>query len=373
LIQLQRIVTVRLSIVAFVVLWSTACGIENRLEATPSQVPLIASTLSPTLSSPLSETSLPSSLQPMETPAPPVEGTTLTQVNVRAEPSTVSNVLGVIPANTRVEITGKDIGESWWQINYPQGVDGKGWVTAQYVSAANPGNVPPIGDKAADPHRGNVAVIQQQLNVRSGPGTGFNSLGILNPQDVVNLTGKDPNGAWLQIEFGSGPEGKGWVNSAFVQAQGVEELPIITEEGQIIGTGTPTGIPPTPTPTLVPAREDHDSRTSPIASVLFETSGTQTLIYNGDLSFPQGDPEDWIAFRPNGPLIFASLTCTGSASLNLEIIADTQPVSSEIACNGQIQELVVKAGSNYLVHLQATSTNGNLQYINYVLTITAKR
>jgi hypothetical protein len=112
----------------------------------------------------------------------------------------------------------------------------------------------------------------------------------LNPQDVVSLTGKDPNGGWLQIEFAAGPEGKGWVNAAFVQAQGVENLPIITEAGQIVGTGTPTTVPATPTATLVPAREDNDSPISPVASVIFEPAGTQMFIYNGDISSPQGDP-----------------------------------------------------------------------------------
>jgi hypothetical protein len=70
---------------------------------------------------------------------------------------------------------------------YPQGVDGKGWVTAQYVTLATGIELPVIGGSGAKPGDGNVAMAQQQLNVRSGPGTGFNSLGTLNPQDVVNL------------------------------------------------------------------------------------------------------------------------------------------------------------------------------------------
>jgi uncharacterized protein YraI len=298
-----------------------------------------------------------------------VEGLTSTQVNVRAEPSTASNVLGMIPPNTRVEITGKDPGESWWQINYAQGVDGKGWVTAQYVAAAGTAEIPVIGGNEADPNNGNVAVIQQQLNVRSGPGTDFNSLGTLDPQDVVSLTGKDPNGSWLQIEFAPGPEGKGWVNAAFVQGQGVENLPIITEEGQVIGTGTPTSIPPTPTATLVPAWEDHDSPASPVASVIFEPTGTQSLIYNGDLSAPQGDPEDWISFQSYTSLVYASLECKGSGALHIEMIAGSQPLPLEIACGDQMKQIPVKAGSNYLLHVESTLTTGNLQYTNYILTI----
>jgi N-acetylmuramoyl-L-alanine amidase len=302
----------------------------------------------------------------------PVEGMTSTQVNVRADPSTASNVLGIIPPNTKVEITGKDPGGSWWQINYAQGVDGKGWVTAQYVTTASTPEVPVMGSNQPDPNNGNVAVIQQQLNVRSGPGTGFNSLGTLNPQDVVSLIGKDRNGGWLQIEFAAGPEGKGWVNAAFVQAQAVENLPIITEEGQVVGTGTPTSVPPTPTATLVPAWEDNDSPTGPVASVIFEPTGTQTLIYNGDLSTPQGDSEDWIAFQTYSAFVLVSLECKGNDSLEIEMTENTQPIDLHITCGNQMKQIGVKAGSHYLLHLQSTLTTSNLQYTNYILTIKTK-
>jgi len=367
------VVSIRLPTVAFIIiliLLSTGCGIEIRAEATPSQASLmVTATLPLTLTPVPSETPLPPPPQPT---VAPVEGTTSTQVNVRADPSTASNVLGIIPANTKVEITGQDPGKNWWQINYPhaQAANGKGWVTAQYITTASAPEVPTIGGDEADPNNGNVAVVQQQLNVRSGPGTDFNSLGTLNPQDVVSLIGKDPNGAWLQIDFSEGPEGKGWVNAAFVQAQGAENLPIITEAGKVVGTGTPTGIPFTPTPTLIPAWGDSDSAGNPLVSVIFESAGTQTLIYNGDLSSPEGDSEDWIAFKPYGQFVFVSLECKGSDSLSVEMTENSLPISLDIACGDQMKEIVVKAGSNYLVHLQEAMTDaGDLQYTSYILTI----
>jgi len=362
-------VSIRLSIVGLITLtlFSTGCGVEIRREATPSQTPLtVTATLPATLTHFPSETPLAPPHQPT---IPPVEGITSTQVNVRAEPSTSSNVLGMIPANTKVEITGKDPSGNWWQINYSEGVDGKGWITAQYVTTASTPEVPVIGGDAADPGNGNVAVIQQQLNVRSGPGTNFNSLGTLNAQDVVQLTGKDPNGAWLQIGFAAGPEGKGWVNAAFVRATGVENLPIVTEAGLIVGTGTPTIIPSTPTPTVVPAWADNDSPAAPIVSVLFEPAGTQTLIYNGEVSSPQGDPEDWIAFKPYGQFVFISLECHGSDSIKIDLAENSVSVNTYINCGDQIKKTAVNAGANYLLHLQATPSTGGLQYINYTLII----
>jgi hypothetical protein len=149
----------------------------------------------------------------------------------------------------------------------------------------------------------------------------------------------------------------------------VENLPIITETGLIVGTATPTGIPPTPTPTLIPAWEDRDSPGNPIASVAFEATGTQTLIYNGDLSSPQGDSEDWIAFQPYGSFVLTSLACTGSGSIKVGITENNLPINVELVCGDQMKQVNVKAVSNYLIHLQAQPSAGNLQYTNYILTI----
>jgi uncharacterized protein YraI len=339
---------------------------------TPSPTPFVGtSTVPATVTTAALETARPSS--PPTTLAP-VDGITSTQVNVRAEPSTAGNVLGIIPADMRVEITGRDPAGNWWQINYPhpEAIDGKGWVTAQYVTMPATVDVPVVGDPGTGPNRGAVAVIQQQLNVRSGPGTDFNPLGTLNPQDVVSLTGKDPNGGWLQIDFAAGPEGKGWVNAAFVQAQGVEDLPIVAESGVVVGTGTPTSVPPTPTPTLVPAQEDHDSASSPIASVVFEATGTQTFIYNGELSAPQGDRADWIAFRPYDRVVFASLECRGSDGVNVQLLENNFPMDTYIKCGSQMEQLAVKAGATYVLHVEAVGSGEILQYTNYILTIKSR-
>jgi uncharacterized protein YraI len=274
----------------------------------------------------------------------------------------------MIPANTNLQITGRDPAGNWWQILYPQGIDGKGWVTAQYVTTANGTAVPVIGG-GTDPNSGNAATVQQQLHVRSGPGTSFNSLGTLNPRDVVRLTGRDANGAWLQIEFPAGPEGKGWVNAAFVQAKGVEGLPIITEAGEAIGTGTPTGVPPTPTPTVVPAWADNDSQNHPIASVVFEPLGTQTLIYSGDISAPEGDSQDWIQFTPYRDTVFASLECKEDTDLQINFLENGQPSGLALACGNALKPIPVEAGSVYIIHIQIPQFQGGLQYFPYTVKI----
>ncbi len=320
---------------------------------------------------------LPSSLTPVpsETPLPPppqptvapVQGTASTQINVRAEPSTASKALGIIPANTTVEIVGKDPGGNWWQIIYPTSVEGKGWVSAQYVTTTGKPEVPIIGGAASDPVSGNSAVVIQQLNVRSGPGTNFNSLGILNANDVISLTGKNSGGSWLQIEFTDGPDGKGWVNAGFVKADGVGDLPIVSDAGEVIGTGTPVDTPLPPASTVVPALMDFDSPEAPIKTVILEGAGTRTVLYNGDVSAPDGDLEDWVAVTPYIDVLFISIQCSGSASIHTEIVGTTV----SLMCNDEVKAIPVQNNIRVLIHIKATTPSNQLQYTNYILTIKA--
>ncbi|HLA07168.1 MAG TPA: SH3 domain-containing protein, partial [Anaerolineales bacterium] len=128
-----------------IIVLALLAGCEFQVDVLEAATPtgfVITSTLPPTLTPAPSETPLtpgfdkaqPESPTPMAPRATPVEGTTSTQVNVRAEPSTASDVLGTILPNTKVRIVGKDPGDNWWLILYEQGVDGKGWVTAQYIT-----------------------------------------------------------------------------------------------------------------------------------------------------------------------------------------------------------------------------------------------
>ena len=366
-------------IIAFLLaLFCAGCGIQIKENgATTPTFQIITATLLPSATLRPPEPPLP----PTATQSPivtPVEGITSTQLNVRADPSTASAVLGLIPANTTVQIVGKDPGENWWQILYPeagQANEGKGWVAAQYVSTANKPEVPVIGGGGSNPDNPNMAVIQQQLNVRSGAGTSFNSLGTLNPQDVVSLTGKDSNGAWLQIEYSAGPEGKGWINAAFAQAQGVDlsGLPIITDarEAQVIGTGTPVNTPLPPTPTVVPAPSDNDSVQAPAVNVAFTASGTSSLQFTSDVSSPTGDSDDWIQFTPFTPTVLLELTCTGSGLLTLELLQTGQPVPNwgNLNC-GESKAITTHAGMTYQLHIQATAID-QLNYTRFTIKITS--
>ena len=353
------------SIFALISLLLAGCSINAVRDSTVESPPeIITATLPPT-----------STPYPTETPLPPpptptsasVDGFTSTPLNVRREPSTASEVLGIISANSTVQITGKDIGGNWWQIIYEAGGEGKGWVTAQYVETGDSSQVPVIGGGEPNPFSGSSAVISQQLNVRSGPGTSFSSLGVLNANDVVNLTAKNGNGSWLQIEYPAGPGGKGWISSGFVKVDEAVSLPIVSESGEEIGTGTPADTPLPATPTLIPAQLDFDSADSPIKTVILGGAGAHTVLYNGDVSFPEGDTEDWISVTPQEDVVFADVKCLGSDSIRIEIVGKV----TELVCNEAPKEVPVSRDLPLLIHIEATGSANQLQYTSYILTITA--
>lgn len=327
------------------------------IEAETPTAFIVTSTLPPSPTAEPSETPLP---PPPTGTAVPAAGTTSTQVNVRAEPSTAGAVIGVIPANTNVEIAGKDPGGNWWLINYPQAPEGKGWVTAEFITTGEEPNVPVIGE-------GLAAVVQQQINVRSGPGTNFNPLGTLNANDVVALTGKDSAGGWLQIEFAGGPDGKGWVNAAFVQATGVENLPIVSSSNEVIGTGTPTNAPTPSTPAALPAPNDGDSPSAPAVNVALSSTGTKSFQYSSDVSSPVGDAEDWVQFTPSAGAVLIELECEGSGSYIAEVSVEGIPPQN-LVC-GKIILIPVVPNAVHAIRFQSAPA-GDLQYTRFTVTVT---
>jgi hypothetical protein len=136
----------------------------------------------------------------------------------------------------------------------------------------------------------------------------------------------------------------------------------------VIGTGTPTGIPATLTPTLVPAPVDHDSAENPIVSVTFAPSGIQTLIYNGDVSAPAGDREDWIQFVPFSEQVLLELSCTGD-DLVIDLTEPAGAPSAGIQCSDR-QVIIVEPDIAVQVHIRAAG-QGSQIYTSYSIKVTS--
>ncbi len=78
---------------------------------------------------------------------------------------------------------------------------------------------------------------QEQINVRSGPGTDYALIGTLLAGQQATAIGRSPGGDWVEISYPAGPDGKAWVYAYLVTLSG--SLPMVEP-------------PPTPTPQVTP-------------------------------------------------------------------------------------------------------------------------
>ena len=78
---------------------------------------------------------------------------------------------------------------------------------------------------------------QEQINVRSGPSTNYDAIGILVAGQEVPALGRTAGGDWVQIAYPGVQGGVGWVYSPLVSIAG--NIPVIEP-------------PPTPTPNVTP-------------------------------------------------------------------------------------------------------------------------
>jgi uncharacterized protein YraI len=204
---------------------------------------------------------------PLVAPGPDaMTGTALQLLNVRTGPGVGYLSMGTIPAGVVLSMTGRLEDNSWFQVEYPSGPDGRAWVSgalveldvgarrlpiynrlATPVTEAPPqAEAPTLAPDAETPQT--VAetdtpaatstpnlptgTVTAQINVRSGPASSFTSLGMLNQNERVVITARTLNGLWLQIEYASAPDGKGWVAAAYVTLNSsINKLPYFDNQG----------------------------------------------------------------------------------------------------------------------------------------------
>jgi len=165
-------------------------------------------------------------------------------INVYDGPGSEYDKLGTIAAGERKDLIAMNQRGTWWQICCHGG--DTVWVEARLVQqyggtdeipvviiptpAQNPTSVPtpttkPTSPPTPTPDQPLVVVTTDDLNVRTGPGTRYSSLGKVNTDDRYVVTGRVQNGAWWRINY----EGmKGWVSKEYVRTTGpMGDVPVV--------------------------------------------------------------------------------------------------------------------------------------------------
>jgi hypothetical protein len=84
-----------------------------------------------------------------------------------------------------------------------------------------------------------VNADNEQINVRNGPGTDYDSIGVLIAGQEVAAYGRSAGGSWIQVAYPGVAEGSGWVYSPLVTLLRGGDLPVVEP-------------PPTATPRVTP-------------------------------------------------------------------------------------------------------------------------
>lgn len=266
------------------------------------------------------------------------EGVTTTQINLRTEPSTGSEALGLIPQAAAVQVIGRDQSGTWFLILESSGR--KGWGKAEFVQVTDKAGIPVMGSLSG-PGAGVSALVIEKINIRSGPGTEFEPLAVLNPNDVVFLTGRDPQGQWGQVEFPRAGEGIGWTVLKYLQVENPDAL-------QVIGTVEST--PSMEAVTALPAApSDNDSAQSPLASVTLSVLDTRIFQLTDQVSHPSGDIEDWIEVTSEFDAVRVELTC--NSGLQFEIIQNGKIIQQPSPACGNIFIQKATPGEPFTLHI----------------------
>jgi len=87
-----------------------------------------------------------------------------------------------------------------------------------------------------------VVIAPDGVNVRTGPGTAYQVIGMVPFGTSGEIIGKSADGAWWAALAPNAPNGTGWVSASFVEGTDVDDVPVLPA-------------PPLPTATAVPTPE----------------------------------------------------------------------------------------------------------------------
>lgn len=175
-------------------------------------------------------------------PVPPANApqvSMLEAATLRSGPTLEFPVFGVAPTGARAEVLGVSEDDQWWAVRMPTNIarDGIGWVPKLYTLASNAGSAPviktpnlPTNITPAAPASGAPALITiEPLNVRTGPGNEYSSLGQVPRGAILGVIGVSPDGEHYVVNVPQSIDqsGQGWIPARYVRAENVSNVPVV--------------------------------------------------------------------------------------------------------------------------------------------------
>jgi L,D-peptidoglycan transpeptidase YkuD (ErfK/YbiS/YcfS/YnhG family) len=141
---------------------------------------------------------------------------TASKLNVRSGAETTYGIIGSVVKDQTLSVVSKS--GSWYKINY----NGRtGYVSSDYVQAS--GTTPSAESTT-------YIVTASTLNVRSGAGTNYASIGSVTKGQKLSVVSK--SGSWYKINYNGGT---GYVSSDYVQASATASPKLVVDSFKTLG------------------------------------------------------------------------------------------------------------------------------------------
>lgn len=165
-------------------------------------------------------------------PAGPTARVSVDRLNVRGGPGLNYDITTVIRWGSVHPLIGRSADNGWLQIRLPDTrptfAEPTGWVMARYIWSSVPIHTLPITDGGSPPPPENQVgiVTVPRLNVRSGPGLGYEIIGWARQGLQLRVEGRSSDSMWLKVS--RGPYQQGWVYASYVSIIGpYSSLPVV--------------------------------------------------------------------------------------------------------------------------------------------------
>jgi uncharacterized protein YraI len=175
-------------------------------------------------------------------------------LNLRAGPGYQYDVLRVVYYGQGVSLQGRNADASWIWVKLPDGTEG--WLGSLYLLSNVPlSSLPLTAEVVETPTEEPVVVLPSggavqpttgtsptatvttgALNVRSGPGIGYDVLGVAYQGEALTLVGRNQDVSWIEVQMANGVQG--WVGNYYIRPNmPLDRLPVTdTGSGEAVAT-----------------------------------------------------------------------------------------------------------------------------------------
>lgn len=163
-----------------------------------------------------------------------------TNTDIFSGPGVDFYVYGILEVAQSAGVLGVSPDSQWWLINVPFEEDVQGWVAAESVVAQNVNSVPVIDpeqavDLGATPAQtGALATAITNVNIRNGPGTDYQKIGLFELNQTAGVMGLSADGQWWLISLAGIEGSQGWVSAQYVIVENGSDVPVVSAEGEQI-------------------------------------------------------------------------------------------------------------------------------------------